>query len=267
MPVRETHVTEEPVAAVRDGAILTLTLNRPDNTNAINGAMRKTLLGHLREAKADARVRTVVLTGAGEEAFSTGLDIAELSTLTAAEAEPLAFELRAIHEALLALDVPVIAAIKGSCVGSGLELALHCDLRFARGDARFAFPGINIGLVPGGGSIERLTQLTGSGAATALLMTGSVINAERAFLVGLASNVIAPNSFDGAITEFSHYLAGLSPVAMRELKALLRLSAGAGTQAMVARGAQALRACVEEGDLTQRLQGLYEGPGPDTTVH
>jgi enoyl-CoA hydratase/carnithine racemase len=268
MPVREAPRRQEVVLTERSGAVLTITINRPEQTNAISAAVRHGLVGALRDAKGDPRIRVVVLTGSGEDAFSTGLDVYELATMTPLEAETLALRVRSVHEAVLALDVPTVAAIKGACVGSGLELALHCDLRCARADARFSFPGINIGLVPGGASVQRLTQTIGHGPAQALMLSGSIINAERAFLCGLITNVITMESFSEGIRELSGYLANLPPVAVRELKALFRDSAQKSSTDMARAGAEALKRCFAEGDASTRLQALYGGgAGPDTTLH
>ncbi|MBI1239288.1 MAG: enoyl-CoA hydratase [Alphaproteobacteria bacterium] len=251
----------------RSGSVLTLTLQRPEASNAVNAEMRAMLLGALREAKADPSLRALVLTGAGDDVFSTGLDLPELAVSTPAEGHQIVEELRAVHLALMALDIPTIAVIKGACIGAGLELALHCDLRFARNDARFASPGVTVGIVPGGGSILRLQQLIGAGAAQALLLTGSVINAERAFLIGLVTNVIAPGAFDEAVAEFAGYLAMLPPVAVRELKRLLRSSSHRDGDALALESAEAMARCLAEEEAIERLRAMFVGAGPDTTVH
>jgi enoyl-CoA hydratase/carnithine racemase len=268
MPVREAPRRQDVVLTERSGSVLTITINRPEQTNAISSAVRHGLIAALRDAKGDPRIRVVVLAGAGEEAFSTGLDVYELATMTPLEAETLALRVRSVHEAILALDVPTVAAIKGACVGSGLELALNCDLRCARADARFSFPGINIGLVAGGASVQRLTQLIGYGPAQALMLTGSIINAERAFLCGLVTNVITPESFGEGVRELANYLSNLPPVAVRELKALFREVPNRSAPDMARAGAEALKRCFSDGDASARLQALYGGgAGPDTTLH
>lgn len=265
---RETPRRQEPVVTERSGSVLTITINRPEQTNAINTAVRHDLVAALRDARGDQRVRAVVLTSSGEDAFSTGLDVQELSTITPLEAETLALRMRGVHEAIMALEVPTVAAIKGACVGAGLELALHCDLRCVRADARFSFPGINIGVVSGGASVQRLSQIIGYGPAQSLMLTGSIINAERAFLCGLVTNVITMESFADGIRELANYLSNLPPVAVRELKALFREAPSRSAQDMARAGSEALRRCFAEGDASVRLQALYGGgAGPGTTLH
>lgn len=259
--------TGAPVRIERAGPVLSVIINRPEQNNALNAEVREALLGVLRAARADAGVRVLVLRAAGEEAFSTGLDIQELATLSPREAEDLAFKMRALMDALAALDMPSIALIKGACIGSGLELAMHCDLRFSRTDARFAFPGINVGIVPGGASVRRLAQLIGAGPAQALLLTGSLINAERAFMLGLVTNIIPPNAWDEAVGEFTQYLANLPPVAVREVKGLLRLALDGDQAALVVKGAEALKRCFAEGEALALLRQFYAGPGAKTTYH
>ncbi|NWH08577.1 MAG: enoyl-CoA hydratase/isomerase family protein [Alphaproteobacteria bacterium] len=249
------------------GPVLTLSLNRLAQNNTLNQELRQALLGALSQAKSNSEIRAVILTGEGEETFCSGLDLPELAALTPFEVEAVALEVRKIHEALLALDVPTIAVIKGACIGSGLELALHCDIRLARSDARFAFPGVGLGITPGGGSVQRLVQLAGGGAAHSLFLTGSVINAERAFSLGLLMSVIPPGNFAEALREFLDYIVSLPPLAVKEIKVLLRAALAMESAEIVAQGAAALRRCFEDGTISERLRQLYAGPAPGTTLH
>ncbi|MBI1211048.1 MAG: hypothetical protein GC190_06260 [Alphaproteobacteria bacterium] len=172
-----------------DDGVLTVAINRPEANNAINNDTRNGLLGAFDEAAKDASLRAVVLTSTGEDAFSVGNDIAEIAAYAPAEAEALGQKALAIYGAMLKLEIPVIAAIKGACLGAGFELALHADIRLARGDARFGLPGINVGLVSSGAGLARLQRVSGLGSAAALALTGGMVTAERAFMLGVLSNV------------------------------------------------------------------------------
>src|SRR6185503_12923770 len=163
--------------------------------------------------------------------------------------------------AMLALDIPIIAAIKGACLGAGFELALHADIRLARGDARFGLPGINVGLVSNGASLARLQRISGLGSAAALALTGGMVTAERAFMLGLISNVASAKDFGAAIEQLAQHFAALSPIAVIETKRMLRAAVDDADAASVL-GPKALARCFGEGDALARLQMMLGGRDP-----
>lgn len=254
-----------PVRLEKQGALTIVTLNRPDANNALDDAVRGELLHACDTIAADAETGAVVVTGAGNEAFSTGYDLPQLSGLTPAEAETLARGARMVCERVAALDIPVIGAIKGACIGAGLELALHCDMRIARGDARFGFPGISLGLPPGSAAIDRLGKLVGMGPASALFITGGVISAERAFMLGLVTNVVSAKEFDSAVLEFATHIANLPRVASVQLKRMLKAAMLGGVPDSL--GAEALKRAFDEGEAGERLRTMFGGPAPGAAIH
>jgi len=256
---------EGPVLLEKQGPLTVITLNRPDANNALDDAVRGELLRACDTIAADAETGAAVLTGAGNEAFSTGYDLPQLASLTPAEAESLARGSRMVCERLAALDIPVIGAIKGACIGAGLELALHCDMRIARGDSRFGFPGISLGLPPGSAAVDRLGKLIGFGPASALFVTGGVISAERAFMLGLVTNVVSPKEFDTAVMEFASHIASLPRVATVQLKRMLRAAMMGGVPEGL--GAEALRRAFDEGEAGTRLRAMFGGPTPGAAIH
>ncbi len=267
MSIRRNDESGEPVQVRRMGAIALLVINRPDANNAIDNSVRDGLLRGLDDAERDDEVRAILFAGSGNEVFSVGSDVTELASLTPIEAEALARKALHLHERIAACPKPTLAALKGPCSGAGLELAVHCDIRIARGDSRFGFPGINIGIIPGGGTVARLVRLVGSGAAQMLLLTGGLVTAERALMLGLVTNIVEPDKFRGAVFEIAGHITTLSPVALREIKAQLgRVFAGDVEGARAATPAS-YRRCFEEGDAMERLKALYGGPGPETSVH
>ncbi|MEQ1864574.1 MAG: enoyl-CoA hydratase/isomerase family protein [Micropepsaceae bacterium] len=251
----------------RDGDVLTLTINRPDATNAIDSMLRDELTRALDDAASDRKVRAIVLTSAGEDAFSVGMDVAEIAGYSPLEVELVAVRARGVYERMAALEVPVIAAIKGACLGAGFELALHTDLRIARSDARFGLPGINVGMNAGGGALGRLQRVSGIGSAAALALTGGVVTAERAFMLGLVSNVTAMQEFLPSVRQLAAHLTTLSPVAMAETKKLLRMAAEQGIEAAAEQSPKSLARCFGEGDAGARLQAMIGGRDPEATVH
>ena len=254
------------VLAERNDGVLTLAINRADANNAINNETRDALIAAFEGAQRDAHLRAIVLTSVGEDAFSVGTDIAEIATYTPAEAEALGLKARAVYSAMLALDIPIIAAIKGACLGAGFELALHADIRLARGDARFGLPGINVGLVSSGAALARLQRVSGLGSTAALALTGGMVTAERAFMLGLVSNVASQKDFAGAVEQLAQHFTALSPVAVSETKRMLRAAiddAGAAS----ALGPKALARCFGEGDALARLHMMLGGRDPQATLH
>lgn len=254
-----------PVRLEKHGPLTVVTLNRPDANNALDDAVRGELLRACDAIAADAETGAVVLTGAGNESFSTGYDLPQLSRLTPVEAETLARGARMVCERVAALDIPVIGAIKGACIGAGLELALHCDMRIARGDARFGFPGISLGLPPGSAAVDRLGKLIGMGPASALFVTGGVVSAERAFMLGLVTNVVAAKEFDSVVMEFAGHIASLPRVAMVQLKRMLKAAMYGGVPEGL--GAEALKRAFEDGEAGTRLRAMFGGPTPGAAIH
>jgi enoyl-CoA hydratase len=263
---RPSKAGEGCVVVERNDGVLTVALNRPEANNAINNETRDALFDVFDRSARDAELRAIVLSSVGEEAFSVGSDIAEIATYTPAEADALGQKARAVYGAMLALDVPIIAAIKGACLGAGFELALHADIRLARGDARFGLPGINVGLVSSGAALARLQRLSGLGSAAALALTGGMVTAERAFMLGLVSNVASQKDFNAAVEQLAQHFTALSHVAVVQTKKMLRAAVD-DVNAATALGPEALARCFGEGDALARLHMMLGGRDPQATLH
>ncbi|MGI4734323.1 MAG: enoyl-CoA hydratase-related protein [Janthinobacterium lividum] len=170
--------------------ILTLTVNRPTKLNALNAATINDLGQAIKQARADAAVRGIMLTGSGEKAFVAGADIAEMAHLSGSEAQELAAHGQAIFRQFETCPKPVVAAVNGFALGGGCELAMSCHLRVASENARFGQPEVNLGLLPGYGGTQRLVQLVGKGKALELLLTADQVKADEALRLGLANHVV-----------------------------------------------------------------------------
>ena len=167
-----------------------VTLNRPDQINAVNDAIRNGLVHALERAEADGEVRAIVLTGAGPRGFCAGADIKE-SRGSETPVEARHRMLRNTHfDALERSTKPLIAAIHGICMGGGFEIALACDIRIASRDAVFALPETGLGLIPGGGGTQRLPRIVGLGRALDLILTGDRIDAQEAWRIGVLSRLV-----------------------------------------------------------------------------
>lgn len=259
--------TGEVVIVEHRGPVAVLVLNRPHANHSINDDMRSALMRAVDDARASAKVQALVVTSTGEDAFSAGNDVEEMAAMTAMEAEAAARKSLRLHRMLVELDKPVVAAIKGACLGAGFELALHCDIRLARADARFGFPGVNVGLTSGGSALARLQQISGAGAAAALALTGGMVPAERAFMLGLVSNVASEKDFEMSVQQLAAHLTTLSPVALAGMKKILRAGAEQGVLAAAEQGPLSMAACYAEGGAADRLRVLFGAPGPTATVH
>lgn len=211
--------TEPNVELALDGetAVATITIDRPEKLNSITWAMRWEILRCVEAAEDDGRVRVIVIRGAGDRAFSAGGDIPEFLELPDQALTTLAYPLGAPERS----TKPVIAAIDGHCYGGGLELCLSCDFRIATAKSRFAFPEVTLGAMPGSGGTQRAVRLMGLTRAKAMVMTGSVLDAERAERWGLITEMVPDGTLDGAVSELSQRLAGLSPLSLNSAKRAL----------------------------------------------
>src|SRR6266566_4350383 len=174
----------------KKGAIAYVTLNRPKVLNALNQRTWENLRTALEDARDDAQVRGVILTGAGDKAFIAGADISELTHLTAVEAEKSSSYGQEVLNLIENLGKPVIAAINGFALGGGCETAMACTVRVAVENAKFGQPEVKLGVLPGGGGTQRLPRLVGKGRALQLILTGEMIDAQEAYRIGLVNEVV-----------------------------------------------------------------------------
>ena len=174
----------------KKGAIAYVTLNRPKVLNALNQRTWENLRTAFEDARDDAQVRGVILTGAGDKAFIAGADISELAQVTAVEAEKSSSYGQEVLNLIENLGKPVIAAINGFALGGGCETAMACTIRVATEHAKFGQPEVTLGLIPGGGGTQRLPRLIGKGRALQIILSGEMISAQEAFRIGLVNEVV-----------------------------------------------------------------------------
>jgi 2-(1,2-epoxy-1,2-dihydrophenyl)acetyl-CoA isomerase len=200
----------EVVLSAREGAVLTLTLNRPEALNALNAETTRAVRAALEAAGGDHAVGAVILTGAGR-AFCAGADLKDVSARYEAGDSDLGADLRANYapmiRAIRACPKPVIAAINGTAAGAGLSLALACDLRLAAAGAQLIVVFVRVGLVPDAGSLFFLTRMLGLSKATELALTGEPLNADDAHRLGLVAAVVPADQLIAAAQERGRGLA------------------------------------------------------------
>src|SRR5258707_5174551 len=185
----------------KKGSIAYVTVNRPKVLNALNTPTWTDLQAAFEDAKADASVHGVILTGAGDKAFIVGADISELAHVDAYDAEESSRFGQGVLDLVENLGKPVVAAINGFALGGGCETAMACTIRIAVEHAKFGQPEVKLGLLPGGGGTQRLPRLVGKGRALQLILTGGTISSQEAYRIGLVNEVVpAASPIDRAET-------------------------------------------------------------------
>jgi enoyl-CoA hydratase/carnithine racemase len=208
--------------AVTDG-VGHVTLSRPEHLNAVTTDLARQLENALRELSTDPAVAVIVIRGAGEN-FCAGGDVAEVERLRSAGPEPLQTLFDAFRRAcdvMAAVEVPVVAAVEGVAMAGGFELMQATDIVLVRDDAKIADGHINFGMIPGGGSTQRLPRLVGRQAALGLLLSGDRLSGRDAVRLGLAYRSFAPDDFDSGVHEFVARLAGRDRAAVATIKKLV----------------------------------------------
>ncbi|MBB2150224.1 enoyl-CoA hydratase/isomerase family protein [Pedobacter gandavensis] len=172
-------------------SVLYVTINREQKLNALNKATLAELADVIAFAAKNEEVRAVLLTGAGPKAFVAGADISEFADYSGAEGEALAKNgQNQVFDAIENCPKPVVAAINGFALGGGLELAMACHIRIASENAKLGLPEVTLGLIPGYGGTQRLTQLVGKGKAIEMITTADMISAVEAEKIGLVNHVV-----------------------------------------------------------------------------
>jgi enoyl-CoA hydratase/carnithine racemase len=193
-----------------------LTLNRPDSLNALSSQLREDVVGGLRALNGlndeGIDMRVVVIEGAGGN-FSAGADINEFS-----DREPTTDVDRTHFEFIMDYPVPVIAKIRGYCLGGGLETAMSCDLRFASEDASLGLPEVDLGIIPGAGGVQFVSRLANPAIAKEIAMTGEHISAQRAAEIGIVNHVYDEDELDDAVEEFAETVAAKPPLSVQAIK-------------------------------------------------
>ena len=187
-----------------ENGIFTITINRPDKLNALNKDVFTDLDNAADEIQNNPAIQSAIITGAGSKAFVAGADITEFAGLSKAEAMALSKRGQVIFFKIENSSKPIIAAVNGFALGGGCELAMACHFRIASDNAKFGQPEVNLGLIPGYGGTQRLTQLIGKGRAIELLVSGNMVDAATALQYGLVNYVVpADELLNKAITILS----------------------------------------------------------------
>jgi enoyl-CoA hydratase/carnithine racemase len=228
-------MADEVLCTVAD-SIATVTLNRPERRNALNNAMLDELRRRFDELERDARVRVVVVRGAGT-AFCSGRDLNEMSRRQREAQEPEA-DVIDLFQHIEASSRPSIAMVHGAAYAGGCELALHCDFRVAADMARFAMPLAKLGLVVPFPLGQKLVEIIGPAFTRQILLTGQPVDAGRAYEIGMVHAVVPASELERATYDLARTIAANAPLSLAGMKATIRRSA-------------ALRDRIEHGDLDE----------------
>jgi enoyl-CoA hydratase/carnithine racemase len=199
----------------RKGSIAYVTVNRPKVLNALNTSTWADLQAAFEDAKGDASVLGVILTGAGDKAFIAGADISELAHVEAYDAEESSRFGQGVLDFIENLGKPVIAAINGFALGGGCETAMACTIRIAAEHAKFGQPEVKLGLLPGGGGTQRLPRLVGKGRALQLILTGETISAQEAYRIGLVNEVVPAANLIARAETILKQISANAPIAVK----------------------------------------------------
>ena len=200
------------------GSALVLTLNRPESRNALSTELVQALLEAVAQSRERKDVRVLIITGAGDKAFSAGTDLKQRRTLSQTQKAAQSQSLLTLSEAIWEHPKPVIAAVGGFCLGGGAELAMACDLRIAAEDAVFGFPEMTLGAYPGSGGPVTLSRLVGATRAKDLLFTARRFNGIEAQAMGLVERVVPRAGLLDAALAWATEMEATSPLAVAALK-------------------------------------------------
>lgn len=219
-----------PVTAERRGRVAVLTLDRPERLNTLSPDMLDDLAARVAEIAADEGVGALVVTGAGDKAFSAGADVSLVREASPLQAREFAGRGHATLDGIEALPKPVIAAVNGYALGGGCELALACDIRLASDRAQIGLPEVTLGIFPGWGGTQRMPRLIGPGKAKELIFTGRRVGAEEALAIGLVDAVHAHDELLDAAVALAEEIAAKPAWAVAASKAMIN-RAGDGDMA------------------------------------
>jgi len=212
----------ETIIYEKQGGAVYITLNRPKALNAYNVRMRDELYEALGAIKDDPEIRVVVLKGAGEKAFCAGADLTEFLTAPAPVFAREARFARDVWGLFLSIEQPVIAALHGYVLGSGIEMALCGDIRLASDDARFGMPETGLGIIPAAGGSQTLPRTIGAAAALDMLLTGRWLTANEALKLKLVNRVVARADLIPEVERLARKIESMNPMVIRYVKQAVR---------------------------------------------
>jgi enoyl-CoA hydratase len=253
---------ETIVVTVKEG-IATITLNRPQQMNALNRQMFRDLDAAFDQVAAGPEARIVVITGSGDRAFAAGADIREFVGMGPVEALDFSRNAQRIFRRLETMAKPTIAAVNGFALGGGCELMMACDIAYAADTAKMGQPEINLGIIPGAGGTQRLSRLVGKQKAKELEMTGDMLSAEEALRIGLVCKVVPAAELTAEVQKLCAKLLSKSDVALRMVKEAIEAGAQVDLLSGMEIEAKAWSLCFTTEDHVEGTQAFLEKRKPN----
>ena len=232
-----------------------ITLNRPERMNSVDAELREALIAALAEANEDASVRAVVITGAGDQAFSAGQDLKETSGMRQADLPTWMGHLQAMYQAVRSLDKGCVVACNGVAVGAGLQIGLCADLRVGFPEMKIGQPEVKAGLASVLGSYF-MTHHCGIGANKTLSLLGELIDGTRAYEIGLLTHLVPKETVMSTAMDLATRLAAIAPTAMRTTKRRFRAATQREFDEACAEGVRAQTECYDSGE-PQAIQRTF----------
>lgn len=268
-------MSQEPVLFSAENGIAEITLNRPDKRNALNPEMLVRLAGYWDAVANDPTIRVVVLSGAGDKTFCAGADLGRLTPLLtrARKAEDewdeaLLADPKILNRAMLRRTdffTPVIAAMRGSVVAGGMELALACDLRIVADDSELGLLEVSRGLIPAAGGVARVSRQVAAAMAAEILLIGDRISAQEAFRIGLVNRVVPGDQVADAARAMAGRMAQNSPLAMRKAKQAMLEASGVSLTEAFGIEDQAIKIILRSEDAREGSKAFMEKRAPRYT--
>lgn len=224
-------MTYENILVERKTNLAYVTINRPDVRNALNRQTLDEITAAVIELENDDDVKCIVFTGAGDKSFAAGADINQLKERTMLDALE-SGSMQEIYDTIEACKKPTIAMINGFALGGGCELAMSCDIRVASTNAKLGLPELNLAIIPAAGGTQRLARLVGKGKALEMILTGKIIEAEEAKMIGLVSEVVSPDELVTKTEEVAEKIISKGPLAVM----LAKLAVHHGTETDIKTG-------------------------------
>ena len=237
----------------RDDGIAIITLNRPDQRNALGRDVRDGLFNAWDRFERNPDLRVAILTGAGEKAFCAGADLKERATLKPEQVKDFIFTIRNLFTSIEQLNKPVIAAVNGIALGGGTELALASDIRVASSNASMGLTETRLAIIPGAGGTQRLPRLVGKGKAKELIFTGQRIDAQEALKIGLVNKICEQKDLWDECKKMADMICETGPIAIEQAKYAINYGMETDMHTGLAIESNAYWVCIPTED---RLEGL-----------
>jgi enoyl-CoA hydratase len=205
------------IITARDNHIFTITINRPDNLNALNMMTLSEFEKAMIMAYTNEEIKGIIITGSGDKAFIAGADIKEFANYSKSQGKEMVINGQRVLKLIEECPKPIIAAVNGYALGGGCELAMACHLRIGSENAKFGQPEVKLGIIPGYGGTQRLLQIVGKSKAMELLLTGDTIDAIEAKNLGLLNYVVPIENLISRTTELLTKILSNSPIAVKSI--------------------------------------------------